>query len=89
MGQCWLLSAKLARKAGYEHTAYSALLQAERSKSAFTVIESAKLARIHSGPVRALQELDNYYHLAGPVIDLTQDDDEKRFQAKVRAASYY
>lgn len=87
IGQAWLLSAKLARKAGYWHTAYSAVLQAQHSTPAFTTIESARLAKASGEPVRALQELDNYYRTMkakSNTIDLIDEDDtKKRLRAKV------
>ena len=93
IGHSWLLSAKLARKAGYLQTAYSAILQAQHGTPVFTVIASAKLARASGDSVRALQELDNYYHVnrtqPGNVVDLTvdpPDSESKMLQAKVGLA---
>ncbi|KAI0700624.1 hypothetical protein BC835DRAFT_1404834 [Cytidiella melzeri] len=86
IGQSWLLSAKLARKAGYTQTAYSAVLQSQQLKTPFSFIESAKLTRVTGEPLRALRELENSLSLtarADNVIDLTVDDGSKqRLRAK-------
>ncbi|KAJ3556801.1 hypothetical protein NM688_g1817 [Phlebia brevispora] len=73
IGHSWLLSAKLARKAGYWHTAYSAVLQAQHGTPVFTVIESAKLAKASGEPLRAIQELDSYYNVMKG-IDIEEGD---------------
>ncbi len=93
IGQSWLLSAKLARKAGYWHTAYSALLQARQSDAPFTYLESAKIVRARGEPLRALQELENSLHASklekvSEVIDLTGESEAEaaektRMRAKV------
>ena len=88
IGQSWLISAKLARKAAYWNTAYSAVLQAQYGTPAFTIVESAKLAKASGDPVRAFQELDSYYQIAkqaatGDIVDLTEGDKELRQKAKV------
>ncbi|KAI0340807.1 hypothetical protein BDW22DRAFT_1397789 [Trametopsis cervina] len=86
VGQSWLLSAKLARKAGYIQTAYSAVLQAQQLNAPFSYMESAKLTRVSGEPLRALRELDNSLSLTGgneAVIDLTVDDStQQRLRAK-------
>ncbi|KAI0797124.1 hypothetical protein C8Q75DRAFT_710778 [Abortiporus biennis] len=84
----WLTSAKLARKAGYTQTAYSATLQAQQRHHPFCYIESAKLTRATGEPVRALQELESSIRLSelDNVIDLTEDiDDPKKMKAKALA----
>ncbi|EGO02217.1 hypothetical protein SERLA73DRAFT_104608 [Serpula lacrymans var. lacrymans S7.3] len=89
IGRSWLASAKIARKAGQWHTAYSAMLQAQQSKVDFSFMESAKLVKATGEPLRALQELENSMRLVGIIedksdtIDLTEDDDDtKRMKAK-------
>lgn len=87
IGRTWLASAKIARKAGQWQTAYSAMLQAQQSKSKFSFIESAKLIKATDEPLRALKELENSMKLAGllensDVFDLTADDDADRLKAK-------
>ena len=87
IGQSWLLSAKLARKAGYAQTAYSAVLQAQQLGTPFSFVESAKLTRVGGEPLRALRELENSLSLAkkdGNIIDLTIDDgNQQQLRAKV------
>lgn len=88
IGRSWLLSAKLARKAGYTQTAYSAVLQAQQLKTSFSFIESAKLTRLNGEPLRALQDLEHWLNVTDPsdVIDLTGEDaasGQQRFRAKV------
>lgn len=52
-------------------------------------MESAKLVKATGEPLRALQELENSLRLIGivesRVIDLTEDDENKKMMAKVRA----
>jgi serine/threonine-protein kinase ATR len=92
IGKTWLASAKIARKAGQWQTAYSALLQAQQSKTQFAFIESAKLMKATNEPLRALKELENSMKLAGLLensdvvdltIDLTIDDEALRLKSKV------
>ncbi|TCD67266.1 serine/threonine-protein kinase M1 [Steccherinum ochraceum] len=89
ISRSWLLSAKLARKAGYWQTAYSAVLHARHTSHPFAFLESAKLVKASGEPLRALQDLDNSLKISstggseGPsradtrnteVIDLTADE---------------
>lgn len=77
VGQSWLASAKIARKAGYWQTAYSAVLQGRQCRAPFSFMESARLIKASGEPLRALQDLDNSMKLSGileertDVIDLT------------------
>ncbi|KAI0068558.1 hypothetical protein BV25DRAFT_1792048 [Artomyces pyxidatus] len=89
IGRSWLASAKIARKAGHWQTAYSAMLQAQQSRTAFSFVQSAKLIKATGEPLRALQELENSIHVTklqednSDVIDLTGEDDEtKEMKAK-------
>ncbi|KAF9226785.1 hypothetical protein BS17DRAFT_800749 [Gyrodon lividus] len=89
IGQSWLASAKIARKAKQWQTAYSATLQAQQSNARFYFMESAKLVKATGEPLRALQELENSMRLSGvtedlDTIDLTAEDDTefKRMRAK-------
>jgi serine/threonine-protein kinase ATR len=59
IGIAWITSAKIARKAGYEQTAYSATLQAQQVEAPFTFLQQAKLSRQHGGAYKALTELEN------------------------------
>ncbi|KAH0840168.1 Nop14-like family-domain-containing protein [Lanmaoa asiatica] len=92
IGQSWIASAKIARKAKQWQTAYSATLQAQQSNARFYFMESAKLVKATGEPLRALQELENSMRLSGLMedpntIDLTGDDDAelKRVRAKASA----
>lgn len=58
LGQSWIQSAKIARKAGYDQTAYSAALQAREAEAPFAFIQQAKLTRAHGGILKALRELE-------------------------------
>lgn len=59
IGLAWITSSKIARKAGYEQTAYSATLQAQQVDAPFTFLQQAKLSRVHGGAYKALTELEN------------------------------
>ncbi|KAG2155117.1 uncharacterized protein EDB93DRAFT_1266510 [Suillus bovinus] len=89
IGQSWLASAKIARKAGQWQTAYSAMLQAQYTNARFSFMESGKLVRARGEPLRALQELENSMRILGFVdndtVDLTREDEQStRMKAKVR-----
>lgn len=88
IGNSWVASAKIARKAGQWQTAYSAMLQAQQSQAPFSFVESAKLLKATGEPLRALQELENSMKLHGlledhDVLDLTVADEAKMMRAKV------
>lgn len=94
IGDSWLTTAKIARKAGHWQTAYSAMLQAQQCKMVSCFLESARLVRASGEHLRALQELENYMRstgmLGGPqkeppddVIDLTEEKTGPNITAKV------
>lgn len=85
LGQAWIQSAKIARKAGYEQTAYSAALQAERAEAPFAFIQRAKVTRMQGGILKALREIEHPVQdlvfraeNADSVIDLTSDSGESK-----------
>ncbi|WVR07527.1 hypothetical protein IAU60_004569 [Kwoniella sp. DSM 27419] len=59
IGDAWTLTSKIARKAGYDQTAYSAVLQAKEADAPFAFIQQAKLLRAHGGVFKALSDVDN------------------------------
>ncbi|WVQ82128.1 hypothetical protein IAT38_004256 [Cryptococcus sp. DSM 104549] len=80
VGDAWNLSSKIARKAGYEQTAYSAALQAAEVNAQFAFIQQAKLRRAQGSTFKALAELDNGLATAqeqSPVIDMTNDNSQQ------------
>ncbi|THU91880.1 hypothetical protein K435DRAFT_967914 [Dendrothele bispora CBS 962.96] len=92
IGVSWLASAKIARKAGQQQTAYTAMLQARESDAPFSFIESAKLLKTTGETLRALQQLENSMRHHGllednndaNVLDLTLESEEAtRLKAKV------
>ncbi|KAL6309800.1 hypothetical protein BKA93DRAFT_723405 [Sparassis latifolia] len=88
IGQAWLASAKIARKAGHWQTAYSAMLQAQHCKLPFSFMQNVKLIKASGEPLRALQELENSMRLSGimgeDVIDLTDDKEDMKLKAKAQ-----
>ncbi|KAI9513280.1 hypothetical protein F5148DRAFT_287683 [Russula earlei] len=88
IGRSWLTTAKIARKAGHWQTAYSAILQAQESRTAFSLMQKARLIRSTGEPLRALQELEHYLQTTrrqddAEMIDLTEDGSElKPLKAK-------
>nr|XP_031859926.1 uncharacterized protein CI109_004533 [Kwoniella shandongensis]KAA5526998.1 hypothetical protein CI109_004533 [Kwoniella shandongensis] len=87
IGDAWILSSKIARKSGYEQTAYSATLQAKEAEAPFAFVQQAKLLRVHGSVFKALTDLQNTLipllgadpaRKDGSVIDLTRDDDFAR-----------
>ena len=59
LGNCWLMSAKVARKAGQLNKAYNLLLEAENRRNKDVFIERAKLAWARSNPNDAIITLEN------------------------------
>lgn len=59
VGNLWLETSKIARKAGHFQTAYSAILQARDYDAEYTFLQSAKLFKANDQPFKAIQELDN------------------------------
>jgi serine/threonine-protein kinase ATR len=59
IGKAWVSSSKMARKAGYDQTAYSAVLQAREVDASFAFVQQAKLSRTRGGALKALTELEN------------------------------
>lgn len=57
IGQAWIKSSSIARKAGYEQTAYTATLQAIGRDTPFAFIQQAKLRRAHDGAFKTLTSL--------------------------------
>ncbi|GAA5943874.1 protein kinase MEC1 [Sporobolomyces koalae] len=59
IGDLWLESSKIARKAGHSQTAYSAILQVRDCSADFAYYQSAKLLKASGQTYKAIQELDN------------------------------
>ncbi|GJJ07321.1 hypothetical protein Clacol_001522 [Clathrus columnatus] len=89
IGQAWLSTAKLARKAGHSQTAYSAVLQAERVSAPFAFLQNCRLVKANGEPIRALQELNNAILKAElsekKTIDPTEELDFETGKLKAKA----
>jgi serine/threonine-protein kinase ATR len=59
VGAAWIASAKIARKAGHEQTAYSATLQAKLAMAPNVVFQQTKILKATGHPLKALNELEN------------------------------
>ncbi|BGP12911.1 hypothetical protein JCM10213v2_000828 [Rhodosporidiobolus nylandii] len=59
IGELWLETSKIARKAGHFQTAYSAILQARDCSADNAYLQSAKLFKASGQAHKAVQELDN------------------------------
>ena len=59
LGDCWLSSAKVARKAGQLNKAYNLLLEAEKCHNQEVFLERAKLAWQRNSPDHAILALEN------------------------------
>jgi serine/threonine-protein kinase ATR len=84
IGKAWILSSKMARKAGYDQTAYSAILQAREIDAPFAFVQQAKLSHTRGGALKALTELENSLSLL--VVDTSTDSErfaKDRNMAKV------
>ncbi|PVG03672.1 hypothetical protein CPB86DRAFT_749052 [Serendipita vermifera] len=85
IGQYWLASSKIARKAGHFQAAYSALLQGRRCGAPYHFIQGCKLLQSTGDSIRALQELNNALALTNStnnVIDLTEEKEASQARAK-------
>jgi len=74
VGQAWIQSSRIARKAGYEQTAYTAALQARECDAPFAFVQQVKLLRGHDGVFKALTSLENSVKL---VLSLDAKEKEK------------
>lgn len=83
VGQAWIQSSRIARKAGYEQTAYTSALQASERDTPFAFVQHAKLLRWHDGAFKALSLLENALNLRN---DTPQ---EQRRLAKVDFAAMH
>jgi serine/threonine-protein kinase ATR len=59
VGAAWIASAKIARKAGHEQTAYSATLQAKLAAAPDVFFQQTKILKATGHPLKALNELEN------------------------------
>lgn len=59
IGNLWLETSKIARKAGHSQTAYSAILQAQDLNAPYVFVQSAKLLKQGEQTYKAIQDLDN------------------------------
>lgn len=87
VGRAWIATAKIARKGGFEQTAYSAILQAKESNAEFAFVQQVKLLKATGHPLQALSDLENGLRpilrpdapLGGSaLIDLSRDPDEQK-----------
>ncbi|KIJ37345.1 hypothetical protein M422DRAFT_118575, partial [Sphaerobolus stellatus SS14] len=90
VGQAWLATSKIARKAGHAQTAYSAVLQAQRMDVPFYFLQSVKLIKATGEPIAALQELEkaltkSSMEAANEVIDLTDEPNQEKVKMKAKA----
>ncbi|EFP86122.1 serine/threonine-protein kinase M1 [Puccinia graminis f. sp. tritici] len=70
VGQLWVQTAKIARKAGHLQTAYSAVLQASELKAPTAFIQQAKLMKMEDQLYKAVLKLDdNLKNSPGKLID--------------------
>ena len=89
IGQAWLESSKIARKAGHWQTAYSAVLRAQESKAPFSFVQLAKLSKASGESLRALIDLEHALknsgekRTGGSGASLNEEAEAKRLLAKV------
>jgi len=84
IGQAWIQSSRIARKAGYEQTAYTAALQARESEAPFAFVQQAKLLRGHDGVFKALTSLKNSVKL---VLSLEAKKEEEAKEEERKKAN--
>jgi hypothetical protein len=71
IGDLWLETSKIARKAGHSQTAYSAILQARDLDAPFAFLQSAKLLMANDEEYKAIQTIDNSLQGLLPTIHKT------------------
>lgn len=88
VGQSWVSTSKIARRAGHIQTAYSAVLQAVQCQAPFAFVQRAKLLALSEQTQGAIQELNNALQsisaaasslttsAGSTLIDLTKDGSE-------------
>ncbi|EPQ30215.1 uncharacterized protein PFL1_02331 [Pseudozyma flocculosa PF-1] len=59
VGNAWIATAKIARRAGHRQTAYSAMLQATQCQAPFAFIQRVKLLALDEQTHKAIQDLNN------------------------------
>ncbi|GAA5955223.1 hypothetical protein JCM3765_003250 [Sporobolomyces pararoseus] len=74
IGELWLETSKIARKAGHSQSAYSAILQARDCDAEYAFYQSAKLLKTAGQTYKAIQELDN--PLKTKLANFNRDDPE-------------
>ncbi|KAF8338841.1 uncharacterized protein EI90DRAFT_2908515 [Cantharellus anzutake] len=80
LGQAWLASSKIARKAGHFQTAYTSILQARQLGTPYSFIQSCKLIYTEGDALRALHELNSA--LRDSQVDTKMDLSEDRLDAE-------
>lgn len=83
IGRAWIQSSRIARKAGYEQTAYTAALQAKQVDAPFAFVQQVKLVKGSDGVFKALTSLENSVKPIKDEID-RQNELDKRTK-KVRS----
>ncbi|GAA5994714.1 protein kinase MEC1 [Rhodotorula paludigena] len=73
VGELWLETSKIARKAGHSQTAYSAILQARDCHAEYAFLQSAKLLKANGQAYKAVQELENRLN---PILGRFTGEDE-------------
>lgn len=97
VGEAWISTAKIARRAGHIQTAYSATLQATQQKAPFAFVQRVKLLAQEEQTHAAIQDLNNSLSTLkntfkdsrpskGPLIELQQTDNTGQPLAVSRAS---
>ncbi|PWN50671.1 hypothetical protein IE53DRAFT_394976 [Violaceomyces palustris] len=66
VGRSWILTSKIARRAGHYQTAYSAVLQASQCQAPFAFVQRAKLLAQNDEIQAAIQELNHSLQSMAP-----------------------
>ncbi|EGG02755.1 uncharacterized protein MELLADRAFT_22295, partial [Melampsora larici-populina 98AG31] len=75
VGQLWVQTANIARKAGHLQTSYSAVLQASELKTPTAFIQRSKLLKLEDQPHKAIAELERNLDHCTPKDSAGMSDD--------------
>lgn len=75
VGQLWVQTAKVARKAGHLQTSYSAVLQASELKTPTAFVQRSKLLKLEDQPHKAIAELETNLGQCTPKDSAGMSDD--------------
>ncbi|KAN0060681.1 hypothetical protein ACQY0O_007339 [Thecaphora frezii] len=81
IGNAWIATAKIARRAGHRQTAYSAMLQATQCQAPFAFVQRVKLLALDEETHKAIQDLNNSLQMIAAAVAPNPAMEAKRSNA--------